>query len=602
MDDVVSKNIPADVKDSKWYHPVNGRVVASGKVVKDLSFKGIEDIKINVASSNSVVVGCGWDIEKNEVFFTCDGSMLGGSNVRSTNTASRIDALIFSEDTLASNLVYPAIRFPGNSGLKATVSFGNNTFHFAYKCPPIGLKSTTNTEAGKLLSEWIELQQQVSAELPIAIEGSEKEIQTILVKKTEKIVKRNIECSTAVIDSRRVANELREVLAGHSIQVLMLLAQRYGLKKDRAITAAFERPDQLAEIRDMVESGDAFADYDDYSHLELVVTEDFVLHKLIHTTSYEHLSYPGVQGASICVEFDESNQVKNPSELNGKWCVVPASQQKAGACLDQIQNVLNLSPLGILWLIGVSTKFDDSNISKLNFDDITTQASPIIAVKDRDDGRVGQLGSDFRFSIGLRMNGSNDTKGSESLNDKDQVSSGLGEDAMLKEECQKKPFLFKSGSSAFCTADEDAEERVAMIAMEEQEDLECWLADIERHLNRSGVDATQVDAIISNLRDGDPNGIGMMSLEEITNNNGGRLRLPKKPVFDSSKFDGLTFNQKMRVEDISKGTLLRVTDAVRMKMNGPECLEVGDSVNVCASPMDTYKYRIFLRMVHMPLF
>ena len=135
-DDEVSKNIPADVNNSKWYHPVNGRVVASGKVVKDLSFKGIEDIKINVASSNSVVVGCGWDIEKNEVFFTCDGSMLGGSNVRSTNTASRIDALIFSEDTLASNLVYPAIRFPGNSGLKATISFGNNTFHFAYKCPP----------------------------------------------------------------------------------------------------------------------------------------------------------------------------------------------------------------------------------------------------------------------------------------------------------------------------------------------------------------------------------------------------------------------------------------------------------------------------------
>ena len=53
------------------------------------------------------------------------------------------------------------------------------------------------------------------------------------------------------------------------------------------------------------------------------------------------------------------------------------------------------------------------------------------------------------------MNASNDT-GTESLNDyKDQVSSGLGEDAMLKEECQKKPFLFKSGSSAFCTADED---------------------------------------------------------------------------------------------------------------------------------------------------
>ena len=26
-----------------------------------------------------------------------------------------------------------------------------------------------------------------------------------------------------------------------------------------------------------------------------------------------------------------------------------------------------------------------------------------------------------------------------------------------------------------------------------------------------------------------------------------------------------------------------------MKMNGPACLEVGDSVNVCASPMDTYK-------------
>ena len=94
-DDEVSKNIPADVNHSKWYHPVNGRVVASGKVVKDLSFKGIEDIKINVASSNSVVVGCGWDIEKNEVFFTCDGSILGGSNVRSTNTAPRIDANVF---------------------------------------------------------------------------------------------------------------------------------------------------------------------------------------------------------------------------------------------------------------------------------------------------------------------------------------------------------------------------------------------------------------------------------------------------------------------------------------------------------------------------
>ena len=61
-DDEVSKNIPADVNNSKWYHPVNGRVVASGKVVKDLSFKGIEDIKINLACSNYVVVGCGWDI------------------------------------------------------------------------------------------------------------------------------------------------------------------------------------------------------------------------------------------------------------------------------------------------------------------------------------------------------------------------------------------------------------------------------------------------------------------------------------------------------------------------------------------------------------
>ena len=124
------------------------------------------------------------------------------------------------------------------------------------------------------------------------------------------------------------------------------------------------------------------------------------MHKLIHTTSYEHLSYPGVQGASICVEFDESNQVKNPSELNGKWCVVPASQQKAGACLDQIQNVLNLSPLGILWLIGVSTKFDDSNISKLNFDDITTQASPQLLLKIVTMDVLGSLVQIFGFRLG----------------------------------------------------------------------------------------------------------------------------------------------------------------------------------------------------------
>ena len=46
VDDEVSKNIPADVNNSKWYHPVNGRVVASGKVVKDLSFKELKILKL----------------------------------------------------------------------------------------------------------------------------------------------------------------------------------------------------------------------------------------------------------------------------------------------------------------------------------------------------------------------------------------------------------------------------------------------------------------------------------------------------------------------------------------------------------------------------
>ena len=144
------------------------------------------------------------------------------------------------------------------------------------------------------------------------------------------------------------------------------------------------------------------------------------------------------------------------------------------------------------------------------------QDIPIIVVQDRDDGRVRHLGSNFRFSLGLRIVfPAAKTNEETEESSKDALGGGEGSVEALEQESRNKKFEYRFCGSTFCTADEDAEERVAMIASEEQEDLELWLSEIERHLNIRGVDATQVDAIISNLRDGDPNGIGMMSLEKL---------------------------------------------------------------------------------------
>merc|ERR1711871_300786 len=352
------------------------------------------------------------------------------------------------------------IRFPGNSGLKATILFGNNTLRYAYKCAPMGLKLNGDSKVIKLLNEWIATQANVTTDVPASIEDARKEIEKILIKKKEVVVKRNIDCSTAVIDSRRVANELREVLAGHSIQVLMLLAQRYGLKKDRAITAAFERPDQLAEIREMVETGDAFSEYDDYSHLELLVTEDFIPHKLVYASTYSRFSYPGVEGASVCVQFDEQNKVTNESEIEGKWCICPRNVQKADAYIEQIQNVAVLSPLGILWLVDLGTKMDESNLSTLDIASSIDHDIPIIVVQDRDDGRVRHLGSNFRFSIGLRIVVPVESTSHENQEGGGKDTLGRGEDSIeaLEQESRNKPFEFRFCSSTFCTANEDAEE------------------------------------------------------------------------------------------------------------------------------------------------
>ena len=213
-DDKLSRHIPADVEKSKWYHPVNGKVVNSGKVVKELKFQSIEDIKINLASSTSVVVGCGWDLEKNEVYFTCDGSKLN-SNLNTMDKDLVKSTFFLSQEMASPLLVYPAIRFPGNSGLKATISFGNNTLRFAYKCPPMGLKLADNTGIMKSLNEWINAQTHASKNVPIGINGAGNEIEKILIKKKEVVVKRDIDSSVAVLILR--IKELREVLS-HSIK------------------------------------------------------------------------------------------------------------------------------------------------------------------------------------------------------------------------------------------------------------------------------------------------------------------------------------------------------------------------------------------------
>ena len=66
---------------------------------------------------------------------------------------------------------------------------------------------------------------------PLLVEGSENEVSKLLIKEQCKSARKNIVDAKACINARRVALELRQILAQHSVSVLMLLAQRYNLQK-----------------------------------------------------------------------------------------------------------------------------------------------------------------------------------------------------------------------------------------------------------------------------------------------------------------------------------------------------------------------------------
>ena len=221
-----TKEISADVADSVWYHPGNGKSIVSGKVRPDLCFEGVPDLKKDLATVQSIVIGCGWDLVNHSVFFTLDGSRINSKagERRDSDNPHKLSP------TSVEGFVYPAVRFLGNSGLKAKIMFGNNSSKFLYKFPPkIGVQKRDLAEGIQIFKQWLEYKTSVTNGLPNGVEGSENEVSKLLIKEQCKSARKNIVDAKACINARRVALELRQILAQHSVSVLMLLAQRYNL-------------------------------------------------------------------------------------------------------------------------------------------------------------------------------------------------------------------------------------------------------------------------------------------------------------------------------------------------------------------------------------
>ncbi len=568
-----TKEISADVADSVWYHPGNGKSIVSGKVRPDLCFEGVPDLKKDLATVQSIVIGCGWDLVNHSVFFTLDGSRINSKagERRDSDNPHKLSP------TSVEGFVYPAVRFLGNSGLKAKIMFGNNSSKFLYKFPPkIGVQKRDLAEGIQIFKQWLEYKTSVTNGLPNGVEGSENEVSKLLIKEQCKSARKNIVDAKACINARRVALELRQILAQHSVSVLMLLAQRYNLQNERAITAAFEHPNQMVDMQNDVDSGTAFAQYDDNSHLEVLSTEEFLSHKLLNSGDVDFLKYPGLEGPSIIANFKEDGVLTNSTEMEKKWCVVLIASQKK-PFQTQISELVEAGVLGILWIVDTDDKVTGGKsnlLAELEPEYLSTLNTPLLLLRSKGDTELVGGNYRFRFSIGLRP-----TKPpAESGNEKKNKKSGIEEVAETAPSNGK--FSYLMGGSLFCTTDEDAEERVAIIANEQEAKIELWLAEMHRWLSRSqGIDMAQISGIISHLRNGDPDGIATMTLDGIED----KKRMPKKPEFDSEKFSINLGNTKVRIDDVRIGLCLRVTEQAKANMDGPKPFCKGNIVRFVRS-------------------
>ena len=569
------KNVPPDVPHSVWLHPANGKLVQSGKVREKPSFPGIEDLIIGFGDAKSIVVGCAWNLVEGSVYFTVDGAQL------TPPVDETIQPCVTLSMKSTNTLVYPAVRFAGDSGLYAKINFGNNGSTFKHSICPAKICCGLNSPVLKTMENWIAHLENASKEMPDAVEGAEAEIAKVQIRGKTVSARREISDCKACIDSRKVALSLRQILAQHSLPVLMLLAQRYNMATDRAVTAAFERPEQMLELQQNVDTGEAFAQFDDYTHLEMVETEHFWAHKLVNFSENSGMIFPGLIGPSVVVNFSEDGaSCTNAPDLTGKWAVVPSEKQRA-PYLAQLNTIVAASVLGILWVVDTSDKISNgesnllteiTDLSSITFD------NPVILLCNEAEGVSLSSNPTVQFSFGLRP-----VVAPGKPEDTGSLNNGIADE--VEETVDVGEFCFLLGGSSFCTSDEDAEERVAVVAAEQHASIELWLSEMHRWLVKlQALGPAEITGIIENLREGDPDGIAQMTLDSIREEGSGRSRRqPKKPIFESSSTDKTLSNAKIRVEDLRPSMHLRVTDAAQTIMHGAPAFKTGDAVKFADS-------------------